>query len=465
MSIAAFLAWTAVERLYLNTQKENLLAQAKITAAAVQDTASGAQDSQVYLQTSNVMPGVHTRVLDEQGAVQFSLPLLAENMPLMAPAAENAGLVPSDELRKRPEIQKALAGEPATEIRQVAGRRVLYAAAPVKTGVNQEITSIVYLATPLPPNGLPQDALLQIVGAVLVAALLASLAAIFLARRIAHPVESIACAAQSVSAGNLELQKVPVDGSIKELTTLGNAFNDMVASLRQSEQVRNSFIADVAHELRTPLTVIKGTIETLEDGAVDDVAGRGALLSGMDRESERLIRLVNDLLVLTRADAGALKVHLETLDLGEIVEERCAILSPLAARHGVSLTIVKEACEDGGAFLVQADPDRLAQVIDNLLDNAVRHTPAQSTVFVTVQKEGKEACCAVRDQGNGIPAQHLPFIFERFYRVEGARDRRSGGAGLGLAIVRALVQAQGGRVTARSAEGEGTEITFYMPGK
>jgi signal transduction histidine kinase len=217
----------------------------------------------------------------------------------------------------------------------------------------------------------------------------------------------------------------------------------------------------VTHELRTPLTVIKGTIETLEDGALDDHEGRGPLLTSMQRETDRLIRLVNELLVLTRADAGSLQLEIQPLDLVKLAGQRCELLSNLAARQGVELNI----CGSNGQFELQvlADSDRLSQVLDNLLDNAIRHSPANSTITVSIEAKDDGLACSVADQGTGIPAGHLPFIFERFYRVDKSRNRKDGGTGLGLAIARALIAAMGGHISAQSIEDGGTVITFWLP--
>ncbi|RPH61674.1 MAG: hypothetical protein EHM81_03765, partial [Chloroflexi bacterium] len=196
---------------------------------------------------------------------------------------------------------------------------------------------------------------------------------------------------------------------------------------------------------------------TLEDGALDDTEGRGPLLISMQNETERLIRLVNDLLVLTRADAGTLRLDIQPLDLGELARARCEHLSALAARRGVQFALkVTESAP------IMADSDRLAQVLDNLLDNAIRYSPEGSTVTVEIRSSGDGCQCAVQDSGPGIPEKHLPVIFERFYRAEASRSRHSGGAGLGLAIARALVQVHGGHIRAESVEGQGTTIRFFL---
>jgi len=461
MGLAAGLTWAAVEQMYLSTQRENLQAQAELAAAQLQGAPLPAQMVQPYSQLSNVQPGIHMRLLGEQGAVLVGLPLPAAGAR-PAPAAENPGYTPPEELVQRPEILQAMQGQAATAVRRVAaagGRRVLYAAAPVY-GPDGQIQGLAYFATPLPAGGLPGDLAWRLIGGLLAAVLLAGVTATWLARRLALPVETVACAAHAVSAGDLS-QQVPVGGPIRELNGLGQAFNEMTASLRQADQARNAFIADVTHELRTPLTVIKGTIETLEDGALDDAEGRGPLLVSMQRETERLIRLVNDLLVLARADAGALKLDLRLLDPGALARARCAHLSTLAAQRQVALQVNESSSAPG--CQARGDADRLAQVFDNLLDNAIRHSPAGSTILVNVCPSGSQVACMVSDQGEGIPAEHLPFIFDRFYRVDSSRNRRTGGAGLGLAIARTLVLAQGGRIEAHSTPGQGTQITFYLP--
>src|SRR5512138_2827294 len=464
MALASILAWLAVERLYVNTQRENLLAQARLIAASLQGSPLPTEAVQPYSQTSNVAPGGHTRVLSEGGAIVVGLPL--EDSFTQMPAAEQYASIPTADLIRRSEIDAALNGTPATAIRRVLGnQRVLYAAAPVYTD-NGQIAGLVYIATPLPAAGLPTDIILQLIGAILIAVLLAAFAGTLLARRIARPLEGLAEAATAISNGDLK-KRVETESNIAELHSLKQTFNDMAESLRQSDEAKKAFIADVTHELRTPLTVIKGTIETLEDGALDDQEGRGPLLASMGRETERLIRMVNELLVLTRADAGSLQLDLQPLDLAELARSRCEILSGLATRQGINFGVKQLVPANTAASCltpkVLADQDRLSQVIDNLLDNAIRHSPENSTITITIHAAQAVVACSVADQGAGISAQHLPFIFERFYRVDSSRNRKNGGTGLGLAIARALVEAQRGHISAQSVDGQGTTITFWLP--
>lgn len=457
MVLAGMLAWLAVERLYVDTQRENLLAQARLIATALQGSALPAESVQPYSQTANIAPGIHTRLLSEGGAVVVGVPL--SDAYSQVPFAEQSSSIPTSKLIQRSEIELALEGTAATAVRRVLGsQRVLYAAAPVYAE-NGRISGIVYIATPLPATGLPTSIILQLAGALLVAVLLATFAGTLLARRIARPLEGLAEAATAISKGDLK-QRVETESNIAELHSLSDTFNNMAESLRQSDEAKKAFIADVTHELRTPLTVIKGTIETLEDGALDDAEGRGPLLTSMQRETDRLIRLVNELLVLTRAEAGSLQLNLQSLDLAALARTRCEVFSSLATRHEVALTV---SADEHPAPQVHADPDRLSQVIDNLLANAIRHSPSNSTIAITIQQTNERVECSIADQGTGIPAQHLPFIFERFYRVDTSRNRKDGGMGLGLAIARALIRAQGGQISAQSVEGAGTTITFWLP--
>ncbi len=458
MGLAGILFWRAAEKLYLDTQRENLLAQAALMAASLHGQSLPEMQVEPYMQTSNVMPGLHTRVLSSQGAVVITLPIVEDTITIMMPEAEGFAAVTPDELLTRPEIISAKNGTAATEIRSVLEerRRVLYAAAPVYAN-DGSLNGLVYLAMPLPAAGLPETFIIQLVLAGLAAVVLALAAGTLLSRRITAPVTGIIRSARAVSAGNLE-QNVPEMTKITELDSLGIAFNQMVASLKRADETQNAFIADVAHELRTPLTVIKGTVETLEDGAMDDLDGRGPLLASMQQETDRLIRLVNNLLILTRADAGMLKLDIKPLDLSELCRQRRDQFAGMAEKQNIRLVV-----NNGKPCPVSGDVDRLTQVLDNLLNNALRYSPNGSVIRIDITTREKMCRCAIRDAGPGIPAEHLPRIFDRFYRVESSRSKRGSEAGLGLAIVRALIEAHGGEVFVESQTGEGTTVGFSLP--
>ncbi|MBI9050216.1 MAG: HAMP domain-containing protein [Anaerolineaceae bacterium] len=457
MGLAGFLFWRTAEQLYIDTQTENLLAQARIIASAPDALSSQLGLTEPYMQTSNAMPGIHTRVLSNEGAVLIGLPLAADTNVQLS-MADNYSIVPPDVLMLREEIAAAMQGVEASAVRKVLPEqhKVLYVAVPL-FNLAGEASGLVYLASPLPTGGLPTSFFVQLAGAAILAILLALFAGTLLARRITIPVQVISQGAQKVSGGDLQ-QEVQVPGNIRELHTLGQVFNQMVNNLRQSDQSKDAFVADVAHELRTPLTVIKGTVETLEDGAMDDLQGRGALLSAMQSETERLIRMVNDLLILTRASSGMLKLDCQPLVLAELVQQRCNLLQALADQRGIKILLAKS---DDGCVL--GDKDRLAQVLDNLLQNAIRYSPQCGQITIEIQQSARMLSCSVHDDGPGIPAEHQPYIFERFYRVEASRNRQGGGAGLGLAIARALLQAQTGSIEVESQPAQGTTFRMMLP--
>jgi signal transduction histidine kinase len=493
MGIAAPLAWLTIEHLYLETQQANLLAQAQLVAATLQNNQElaglenlAALAEQPYSQASNALPGIHTRVIEAQDTVVLELQTAAlastEAVSFLPPSAQNiAGVVSPAELLSRPEVAEALAGQPSTAVRRVplaGNRQILYAAAPVLNG-DQPILRLVYIASPLPETGLaalPATTRWQLAGVLLLAVVLATAAGGWLARSLSWPLTQLAQAARAVAAGNLA-QTVPDETTIRDLRDLSRAFNVMIANLRQADQLKTAFVADASHELRTPLTIIKGTVETLQDGAVNDPEVRDKFLTSLANETDRLIRLVNDLLTLTRADAGVLKLRPRPVDVTALARARVEHLASLAAQHEVCCCLVQAtpivqtakvletAAPSGPPHFVQvlADADRLAQVFDNLLDNAIRHSPPGQTVTVTVTPTETEVTCAVSDKGPGIPAQHLPFIFERFYRADGARSRSQGNSGLGLSIVRAIVLAHGGQISAQNQPGQGTTIVFSLP--
>jgi two-component system phosphate regulon sensor histidine kinase PhoR len=219
-------------------------------------------------------------------------------------------------------------------------------------------------------------------------------------------------------------------------------------------------VANVSHELRTPLTAIKGTVETLRDGAVDDPEVRDRFLETVEDETDRLIRLVNDLLVLSRADSAALNLQRQPLDLVDLARATTSKLAPQARVRDIALKV-----EAGpGVPQAMADPDRVEQVLVNLLDNACKYSRPGGTVTVLVEEtQGQQLRVEVQDQGIGIPAEELPRIGERFYRADRARSRVEGGSGLGLAIAQALVEAHGGHLTLQSEEGQSTVASFTLP--
>ncbi len=291
-------------------------------------------------------------------------------------------------------------------------------------------------------------------GGTLAAAGVGVLVALWLARRIVKPVSELTRATRAI-AGGLPAPPVPAYGQ-DEIAELARAFNRMAAQLAEDEERRRRLFAGIVHELRTPLSVIQGTLEGMLDRVIEPSPER---ITALHSQAMLLKRLITDLRDLSLAQAGQLQLHLETVDIAGVVRDSVEGLAPLFEERGVSL------CVDAPDRLppVEADPDCLRQVVQNLVENAVRHTPQGGEVRIVLVKEDGGVRLAVADTGTGIAAEDLSHIFEHFYRTDQSRSRSSGGTGLGLAIVKSLVEAHRGRVGVESAPGAGSVFTVTLP--
>ena len=274
-----------------------------------------------------------------------------------------------------------------------------------------------------------------------------------LSRAVLRPVRELTGAAQSMARGDLTVRVTP--RSRDEVGRLARSFNAMADALARQEELRRNLVSDVAHELRTPLTNLRCQIEAIEDGLAQPDADA---IRSLHEETLLLSRLVDDLQQLSLAEAGALRLERAAVAPADLIDQAVAALRPAAIEAGVALEAETPPLPD-----VEADPERIAQVLRNLLTNALQHTPAGGRVTVLSRRAGEQVEIAVRDTGRGIPAEHLPLVFERFHRVDPSRSRATGGAGLGLAIVRRLVEAHGGAVRAESEEGKGSTFSFTLP--
>lgn len=292
--------------------------------------------------------------------------------------------------------------------------------------------------------------LLSALGAMAAALLLG----VILARTLTRPLRELTDATRAVAEGNLE-RRVPVRSS-DELGELAASFNQMSADLARSRDLRRQMTADIAHELRTPISVILGHAEAVHDGVLPPSL---ETLDIIREEANRLERLVEDLRTLSMADAGELPLTCHLVSPLALLKQSASAHRPYAKKKNVELRV------DASSNLpeISVDPDRMTQVLGNLISNALRYTPQNGSITITAARVPDGIEIRVQDNGPGIEHEKLPHIFDRFYRTDQSRQRDSGGSGLGLAIAKSIVESHSGRIWAESQLGEGTTIVVQLP--
>jgi signal transduction histidine kinase len=289
--------------------------------------------------------------------------------------------------------------------------------------------------------------------AALGAAAVALLIGVLLARNLTRPLRDLIRAVQALARGELK-QQVPVR-SDDELGTLTRAFNQLSAELARSNDLRRQMTADIAHDLRTPLTVINAYIDGLRDGVFKPTPER---LEAMHTEAHHLQRLVEDLRTLSLADAGELSMQRAPVAPSTLIERLVAAYTLQAEACGIAL----RASAEPGLPDIVADPERMMQVLGNLVTNALRHTPPGGRITLSAGLQGNKVALAVQDTGSGIAPDVLPHVFDRFYRGDPARSDQDGESGLGLAIAKSITEAHGGTIKVQSELGQGTTFTVLL---
>jgi signal transduction histidine kinase len=304
----------------------------------------------------------------------------------------------------------------------------------------------------------PQEFLNQVNRSLLLAGLVAGLIALLLGfvlfRQITAPLNALAAASNKIAAGDLKA-RAGVRGE-DEIAQVGRAFDAMADNLARSETARRNMLADVAHELRNPIGVIQSHLEAMLDGVFPTSPEQ---IASLHDETMLLGRLVDDLRALALADAGQLSLTRQMTDLRALVSKTVEAFQAQATETQITLT--SDLAENIPP--VNLDPERIAQVLRNLLSNALRYTPGGSAVTVNLVKSGNAARVEVSDTGPGIPADALPHVFERFWRGDKSRSRAQGGAGLGLAIAKQWITAHNGQIEVESQAGQGTSFWFTLP--
>ncbi len=290
-----------------------------------------------------------------------------------------------------------------------------------------------------------------VIGALVLAFLIGAI----LAKNALAPMDRITQTAHSITHSGDLTRRIEQKATQDEVGRLVSTFNEMLGRIEELFRTQQRFVADVSHELRTPLTAIRGNLDLLRRGAANDPEELTQALSAIDSESERMMRLVSDLLLLARADEG-IKIQKRMVELDTLLLD--VYRQARVMGNGVKVSLGSE-----DQAQVMGDPDRLKQVLFNLVDNAIKYTPGGGEVRLSLERDTQWVRVAVADTGIGIPPQDLSKIFDRFYRVDKARSREKGGSGLGLAIAQWIAQAHGGRIEVQSAVGKGSTFTLWLP--
>lgn len=273
-------------------------------------------------------------------------------------------------------------------------------------------------------------------------------------RKMGTPLADVMTAADAVAGGDLSV-RVPERGP-GEIRRLSESFNRMVDELARADQQRRNMTADVAHELRTPIHILRGNLEGILDGVYEATPVQ---IEMMLDETSLLTRLVDDLQTISLAEAGQLPLHISPINIAELLEDIRTSFSTQAEEVRIKLTVDVDDTD----LTVDADAGRLDQVLSNLVGNALRYAPADTCLCLQAESRLGHVCLRIRDEGQGIPPEDLPFIFDRFYRAEKSRTREKGGSGLGLAIAKEIIQLHGGTIKVESELGKGTTFIIELP--
>ncbi len=286
---------------------------------------------------------------------------------------------------------------------------------------------------------------------------IAFLIGIILSRRLSGPILTITEASIFIAKGQKQVI-VPTNTGIEEINQLGKTFNDMSGKVEANEERMREFVANVSHELRSPLTSIKGFVEALLDNKGKTPEAQKRFLTIIHHETDRLSKLVNDLLVLSRSEE-LVPLILEDIELKGFIEDVLIGFHTRAEENSINLNVISK----GNPIFLNNDLYSLKQIIVNLVDNALKYSPLGGTISISLKESAEMISISISDSGSGIPERDLPYIWDRFYRVDKARSRETGGTGLGLAIVKQLTEKNGGHVEVESVLGKGSIFSIRFP--
>ncbi|MFZ5640481.1 MAG: ATP-binding protein [Bacillota bacterium] len=339
---------------------------------------------------------------------------------------------------------------------QFYNEKVLWAVLPVQN--RGEVIGGVILYSPVMGISLTMAKVKNLfIYSAVVSIIFASLIAYFFSRSVSRPLQEMNLVAHRVAEGRFDERVDVCSGD--EIGQLGHSFNFMAGQIERHEKMRREFVANVSHELRSPLTSVQGFIEALMDGKDKTPEDRKRYLDIVHTETMRLIRLVNELLDLSRVEEGIVRLKLKEVDLAGVIDNVLKKYRPVLEER--SIRVIKKL--PPSLPELKGDGDRIQQVLNNLLDNAIRYSENDTEIVIAVEDSAGNVKITVEDHGKGIPEEELPYVWDRFYKVDKARSRNAEGTGLGLAIARQIVEQHGGRVEAESIPLQGSKFSFSLP--
>jgi signal transduction histidine kinase len=462
-----------LEVMIFSREEDHLLAVATTLATTIRSPVESSEEAflldQKWTQQRRCkyllqqLPHLRVRILNAQGDV-----LTDSRYAELDWSAWEAKRQTLANLRSREEVRNATDGQMRVRLQQDEGHTVgkyfMYAAVPVwRTDPNtreRRLAFIVYLNQPLDVVRSSINAQKHLLLLLMVVSLtLTVFVSVMISSHLSARLRAATHVARSFAAGRMQ-RRMPERGR-DEVGQLGRAFNQMADALQRQERIRTELLADLSHELRTPLTAIAGCADTLADEPMQhDATARERFLHIILRESERMQRLVSDILELARLRAGAITIPLKPVDLQPIIADAVEVARLQTRPQQSEIIWLPQTEQRTNVLQVMGHEDRLAQAVQNLLDNAIHHTPAGKCIRVEVMVEAQWVTVFVCDEGEGIAPDDLPWVFDRFYRS--GKDTTTCGTGLGLAIVREIMQLHGGAVSVESTVGCGTTFSLHL---
>ncbi|AEE96104.1 integral membrane sensor signal transduction histidine kinase [Mahella australiensis 50-1 BON] len=431
-----------LEQNYISSRKTTLVKQANIISVV----------SARYLQDAN--PYINNVISDFSDSLNARILILNHRGTVVVDSFNDINIL--NRTLNHQEVLAALKGESVSQQYYLPeGQWVMYSTAPITA--NGDIIGVVFISSSLKDI---YDSISQVRDRLLVYSVFLAVAialfSYFISGFVTKPIKDITDVIREMGRGHLR-QKVEVSGS-KEIIELGNAFNAMSQRVESLDKARSEFVANASHELKTPLSSIKVLAQSLVQDPNADIKVYKEFMYDIDSEIDRMNNVINDLLTLVQLDKDKPDITYTDVDLERLINEVLKVLRPLAAAKNIKLNY---RCEEGVS--IRGDAPKLKQMLINIIDNALKYTPEGGKVDVCLRKKDGEALIEVVDNGMGIPRADLPYIFDRFYRVDKARSRATGGTGLGLSIAQKIAYLHKGTINVESSEGEGTRFSIKLP--